>query len=220
MRYLRLIMVLCLAAIGIAGIGQEGLKPENIPTLNRIAEEYEFWLWVFSITAVILAIWSFLGLKFFVRTKAEEWVLNEIAKTSELEVEHLRAAIHEFASIAGLKKKGITVISADKGQQANVKKVFDDCGFSNFEWVSIGDLTSLVLNDTAVVLLNDQLEQPLSEGQIESVIRHFKTNVSYFYFGDKKIKSDEYRREHKVILDFCNSATRLEAGLLSILKIS
>lgn len=212
-------MTLCLVVIGTAGIGQEVLKPENIPTLNRIAEEYEFWLWVFSITAAILAIWSFLGLKFFVRTKAEEWVLNQIAKTSELKVEHLKAAIHEFASIAGLKKKKITVISAATGQQANVKKVLDKCGFTNFEWENIADLSGLVLKDTAVVLLNDQLEYPLSEGQIDSVFDHFKTNAGYLYFGDKKLDSKEYREKYKITLDFCNSSTRLEAGLLSILKI-
>ena len=201
-------------------MGQEVLKPENIPTLNRIAEKYEFLLWVFSITAAILAIWSFFGLKFFVKTKAEEWVLNQIAKETDLKVEHLKAAILEFASIAGLKKKKITVMSAVKGQQANVKKVFDDCGFTNFEWENIADLSGLVLKDTAVILLNDQLEQPLSENQIESVFGHFKTNVGYFYFGDKTLKSKEYREKFRITLDFCNSSTRLESGLLSILKIS
>lgn len=220
MKHLRLFITLLLVGIGIAGIGQEELKPENIPTLNRIAEEYEFWLWVFSIVAAILTIWSFFGLKFFVKTKAEEWILNKIAKEADLKVEYLKAAIHEFAGIAKLKKKKITVISAVEGQQANVKKVFDECGFTNFEWKNIADLLSIVLENTAVILLNDQLEQPLNEAQIESVFDHFKTNVGYFYFGNKRLKSEEYREKYKITLDFCNSSTRLESGLLSILKIS
>lgn len=223
MRYLRLIMTLCLMVIGAAGIGQEVLKPENIPTLNRIAEEFEFLKRTFGYGVVALAILNFLGLiifvRFFVKTKSEEWVLKQIAKEAELKVEHLKAAIHEFASIAGLKKKKITVISAAMGQQANVKKVLDKCGFTNFEWENIADLSGLVLKDTAVVLLNDQLEYPLSEGQIESVFNHFKTNAGYLYFGDKTLKSKEYREKYKITLDFCNSSTRLEAGLLSILKI-
>lgn len=220
MKPLQLLITLCLVSIGIAGMGQEVLKPENIPTLNRIAEEYDFWLKAFGIVAAVLSIWSFFGLKFFVKGKAEEWILNKIAKEAELKVEHLKAAIHEFATIARLKKKKITVISSAKGQQANVKKVFDDCGFVNFEWADIADLSDILLNDTAVILLNDQLEQPLSVVQIESAFDHFKTNVGYFYFGDKTLDSKEYREKFKITLDFCNSSTRLEAGLLSILKIS
>lgn len=208
---------------GVAAVcwGQNTIKPEHIPTLNRVAEEYDTYKWVFGIVAAILAIWSFFGIKFFLKTKAEEWVMSKIAREADLKVEHVKAAVREFAHIAELKKKNILVISATEGQQANVKKVFDSCRFEYDEnsWVTIDKVPALILGKTDVLLFNDQVDAPLSADQIEDTIKKFKNNVGYFYFGDKIIDSKRYRQEYKIDLDFCNSATRLETGLLSLLKI-
>ncbi len=223
MRYIRTFLVFGLLIVVVGGVcGQDNIKPDNIPNLNRIAEEYDYWKWVLGIATAVLAIWSFFGLKFFVKTKAEEWVLAKIAKEAELKIENLKSAIGEFARIADFKKRKILVISAEEGQQANVKKVFDGCGFAyeGHSWITIGKVPTLVLGEVDVLLFNDQPDLPLSIEQIESVMEKFKTNVGYFYFGDKILtKSAEYRKTMKIDLDFCNSITRLEAGLISLLKI-
>jgi len=224
MKYLRILWILGLllgVASGVWGQSMDTIPKEHILTLNRIAGEYDFWKMVFSITAVILAIWNFVGLKFFVKMKAEEWVLSKIAKEADLKVEHVKSAVHEFARIAHLKKKKITVISENIGQQNNVKKVFDGCGFSSFEWKSIADLPGLVLQNTDLILLNDQPDHPLIRVDIESVFEKFKTNVAYQYFGPKNdLPIGEYRKKHPNInLGLCNSADRLETGLISLLKI-
>lgn len=197
------------------------IDPQNIPTLNRIAGEYDNLKWIFGISASVLAIFSFFGLKIFVKTKAEEWVLGKIAKESELKIEHIKSAIREYARIAELKKKKIMVVSAVAGQQNNVKKVFDGCGFSNIEWKSIGDLPGLVLQSIDLILLNDQPEHPLTRDQIENVIEQYKTNVAYQYFGPKNdLPIGDYRKRYlQLNLGLCNSADRLETGILSLLKI-
>jgi len=204
---------------------QDIIEPSNIQTLNRIAGEYDSWKWIYgisySVLLIVMAAWNFFGLKNLLKTKAEEWVMGKIAREADLKVEHVKAAVREYAQIAELKKKNIWVISAAEGQQANVKKVFDGCGFSYDEknWKHIDHVENITLGNVDVLLFNDQADLSLSDKQIESVIEKFKTNVGYFYFGDKTIDSKKYRREYKIDLDFCNSATRLEAGLLSLLKI-
>lgn len=221
MNKIRLILMGVLVMGAVSGWGQEVLDPKNIPTLNRIAGEYDFWKWIFGILTVLISVWSFVGLRFFLKTKVNEWIDNEIAKKAGLKIEDLKSALAEYAHNAKLKQKKICVISAAEGQQANVKKVFDGCGFIYDEncWVDIAKVPALVLGNVDILLFNDQTSHPLSVDQIESVMEKFKTNVAYFYFGDKRLKSDDYRKEYKIDLDFCNSASRLEAGLLSILKI-
>jgi hypothetical protein len=136
-------------------------------------------------------------------------------------MDNIKAAVQEFEQINRLKQKKVVVISPTEGQQDNVKRVFDRCGFNYDEnsWVSINNVQSLVLGKVDALLFNDQTDIELTDGQIESVMEKFKTNVGYFYLGDKRLKSDEYRRKYKIDLDFCNSITRLESGLLSLLKI-
>lgn len=213
-------MFLCCFLAAAACFAQpDEIPKEQIPTLVRIAEEYDFWKWVFSVITVVLAVWSYFGLKLFIKTNAEEWVLAKIAKEADLNVVHVKSAVREFAHIAELKKKPILVVSAGEGQQQNVKKVLDACGFTHYDWKSIGDVPTLVIQNTSVILLNDQLDSPLTEAQLESVMDKFKANVGYCYFGDKRIKSDEYRQRWKISLDFSNSDTSLEAALIRILKI-
>lgn len=215
------LLTLGMLIVSGAVIGQVAIPKENIPTLNRIAQEYDTWKWVFGITASVIGIWSFFGLKFFVKSKAEEWIMQKIAKEANLGIEHLRSAISEYSKIAALKKKTVWVISAAQGQQANVKKVFDACGFAydDKSWVHVDSADSLVLGNVDVLLINDQHDLPITEHQLESIIARFTTNVGYFYFGDKMINSKEYRQKYNIDLDFCNSGTRLETGLLSLLKI-
>lgn len=220
MRYFRMALVLGLVMLGSWVWGQDTIPQSNIPTLNRIAGEYDFWKLVFGIAAAVLAIWSFFGLNFFVKTKAEEWIVQKIAKEANLTVENLKSAIKEYAHIAELKKKKILVVSAAEGQQT-LKKVLDGCGFSNFEWVSISGVTNIVLQNTDLLLLNDDLEKPLSRDQIESVFEKFKITVAYQYFGPKNdLPIAAYRTTYRGInLGLCNSADRLETGILSLLKI-
>lgn len=221
MHYRKMVLVFGLMLISSLAWGQDTLAHENIPTLNRIAGEYDRYKQIFSIVAGVLILLTPLGFWVLLKTKAEEWVLNKIAKEAGLKVEHVKSAVGEFAHIAELKKKKILVISAADGQQDNVKKVFSKCGFAygSGTWVNISGISTHVLVDADVLLFNDQIEFPLSEVQIESTIQKFKTNVGYFYFGDKQLPSKEYRQKYQIDLDFCNSATRLEAGLLSLLKI-
>jgi hypothetical protein len=221
MKYTKYLLVLCLLLMMRGAWGQDVINPENIPTLNRVADEYDCYKWLFGIASTILAIWSFLGLKFFVKTKAEEWVMAKIAKEADLKVEHVKSAVQEFARIAELKKKKVLVISAAEGQQGNVKQVFDKCGFFYDEssWLHAKDVPTLVLGKVDALLFNDQTNLPLKEEDIEAAMKKFTTNVGYFYLGDKRLQSDAYRQKYNIDLDFCNSTTRLEAGLLSLLKI-
>lgn len=225
MQNMRAFLILGMLLGAINGWAQDVIEPENIATLNRIAGEYDDWKWIFGISTtglvVVLAAWNILGLKTLLKTKAEEWVMDKIAKEADLKVEHIKAAVREYAHIAELKKKNIWVISAAEGQQANVKKVFDGCGFAYDEknWKHIDQINTLTLGNVDVLLFNDQPDLPLQVKQIEAVMEKFKTNVGYLYLGDKRLKSEEYRQEYKIDLDFCNSTTRLEAGLLSLLKI-
>jgi len=221
MRYFRKTLVFGLLLVACGVWAQDVVKPENIPTINRVAEEYDTYKWIFGIATAVLAIWSFFGLKFFVKSKAEEWVMGKIAKEADLKVEHVKSAVQEYALNAKIKQKKVLVISTGEGQQDNVKRVFDKCSFAydDSSWVAIHKVDTLVLGKVDALLFNDQTDLPLSEAQIEFVMEKFKTNVGYFYLGDKRLKSDEYRQKYKIDLDFCNSITRLEAGLLSLLKI-
>lgn len=222
---MRLALLAAVMLLAASVCAQDVIEPSNIRTLNRIAGEYDTWKWVFgistSVLGVIMIAWNVFGLKTLLKTKAEEWVMAKIAREADLKVEDVKAAVREYAQIAELKKKNIWVISAAEGQQANVKKVFDGCGFSYDEknWKHIDHMETLTLGNVDVLLFNDQPDLPLTDKQIESVMEKFKTNVGYFYLGDKRLKSDEYRQKYKIDLDFCNSSTRLEAGLLSLLKI-
>lgn len=225
MSYLRFTLIGFLTMWACAAWGQTAIEPKNIPTLNRIAEEYDQWKWIFGISvlavAVITATWNFFGFKAILKNKVNDWLDEKISKETGIKIESVKAALSEYARNAELKKKRILVISAAEGQQANVKKVFDNCGFyyDKDSWVHVENILSLTLGNVDVLLFNDQNDLPLSEAQMESVMEKFKTNVGYFYFGDKILKSADYRRKHKIDLDFCNSPTRLETGLLSLLKI-
>ena len=137
-----------------------------------------------------------------------------------MKIENLKDALAEYAQTAELKKKRIMVISAAEGQQVNVKQIFDKCGFVNAEWKSIEGLAQLILNNIDLVLLNDQPDSPLSQTQIESVLKKFKTNVAYLYFGPNNLPIRDYRTQYpKLNLGLCNSPDRLETGILSLLKI-
>jgi len=220
--FLLLISILLLFAgtLWCQAIG-DTIASKNVVALNRIAEEYDGYKWIFGIVASTLVLLIPLGLWVLLKTKAEEWVLAKIAKEAELKVEHVKSAVREFAKITELKTKKILVVSAADGQQGNIKKVFDGCEFAYDEksWVNVNNVSSLVLGKVDALLFNDQVDLPLTTDQIEAIIRRFGTNVGYFYFGDKIIDSKKYRQEYKIDLDFCNSATRLETGLLSLLKI-
>ncbi len=192
----------------------------KIPTLNRIADEYDTWKWVFGIAASVLAVLTPLGLWVLLKTKTNDWVMEKIAKEADLKIAHLKAAVGEFGHIAELKKKKILVVSLAEGQQGVVKKVFDGCGFTAFDWKSISQTQSLVLDKTDLILFNDYADSQLSEAQIEAVIQRFKTNVAYFYFGPKRLKDAGYRKDYGIAIDFCNSPSRIEAGILSLLKIA
>jgi len=224
MGYIRIFLVfglLLAVSSGVCGQTVDTFAKKNISILNRIAGEYDFWKNVFGIIAAVLAILTPIGLWVLLKTKVEDWVLSKIAKEADLKVEHVKSAVREFAHISELKEKKITVISADAGQQNNVKKVFDGCGFSNYEWKSIDDLSGFVLQNTDLILFNDQPEHPLTRDQIESAFRQFKTNVAYQYFGPKNdLPIGDYRKQYPQInLGLCNSADRLETGILSLLKI-
>jgi hypothetical protein len=225
MSYLRIILVGVLLLGVVAGWGQETIKPENVATLNRIAEEYDRWKWIFGISVIVVAaitfVWNLLGFKTILQHKVNDWLDDKISKETGLKIESVKAALSEYARNAELKKKRILIVSGAEGQQANVKKVFDGCGFfyDANSWIHIDNLPGKTFGDVDILLFNDQTNHPLTEEQIEAAMKKFVTNVSYFYFGDKRIKSDEYRKTYKIDLDFCNSPTRLESGLLSLLKI-
>lgn len=218
----KILTTICFLSFCVLLYGQDTIPSAKIPTLNRIAEEYDDYKWVFGIAASVLAVWSFFGLKFFVKAKAEEWILAKIAKEADLKVEFVKAAVSEFGKIADLKKKKILVLSATEGQQGDLKKVFDGCGFANVEWENIAKLSGLVLKGVDLILLNDQPELRLTRGQIEDVFEKFQSNVTYQYFGpDNQLPVGEYRKKYpKFLLGLCNSADRLETGILSLLKIS
>jgi hypothetical protein len=209
----------------IATFGQDTIKPENVPTLNRVAEEYDDLKWKFgigfSLGAGLLVVWNVLGFRNILKTKVDEWLDKNLERHTGHKIETIKAALQEHARNAELKKKRVFVVSAANGQQVNVKKVFDGCGFPYDErsWVNIEDVPNLILGNVDILLLNDQIKAPLSEHQIESVIKKFGKDVGYFYLGDKRIKSDEYREKYDIDIDFAASTTRLEIGLLSLLKI-
>lgn len=225
MSYFRIVLIGALLLGEVVGWGQTVIAPENISTLNRIAGEYDQWKWIIGITGIVvtalLVVWNIFGFKTLLKTKVNDWLDEKISKETGLKIESVRVALSEHARNVELKNKRIIVISAAEGQQANVKKVFDGCGFyyDKDSWINIDKTRTLTLGNVEVLLLNDQNDLPLSEPQIEAIMEKFKTNVGYFYFGDKRIKSDEYRKTYKIDIDFCNSASRLEAGLLSLLKI-
>ena len=200
---------------------QSVIKEQNIDTLNRIAEVYNNYKWIIGIITPIVVFLGFWGTKSYLKNGIKDWVEDEIAKRAGIKVDDLKAVIAEQANINKLKKKIIWVISADSGQQANVKKVFDNCGFFYDEktWINIQDAKGLKLSNVDVLLFNDQPQKPLEESQIAEVIASFKKDVAYFYFGDKHIKSVDYRKAYDIEIDFCNSKSRLEDGLLKLLKI-
>lgn len=197
------------------------LEPGNIPTLNRIAGEYDFWKWIFGLAAVLLAIWSFFGLRFFLRTKVNDWVDIEIAKKAGLKIETLKDALAEYARTGELKKMKILVLGIGDGQEGNVKKMLDKTGFSNYEWGNISNISTIVLKNVHLLLLNDQPGTPISQTQIDDTIEKFGKDVACLYFGPKHpLPINEYRSKQPLLnLGLCNSADRLETGILSLLKI-
>lgn len=220
-----MVLLLAFSMAAWVAVGQDTIIPANIPTLNRVAAEYDFWKWVFGIGITIASglsiVWTIFGYKTILKTKIDDWLDKNLEKHTGQKIDTIKAAMQEFARNAELKKKRVLVISAASGQQANVKKVLDGCGFyyDDRSWVSINDVPNLVLGNVDVLLLNDQTDAPLAPDQIETVINKFRQNVGYFYLGNEIIDSKKYRKEYGIDIDFANSTTRLESGLLSLLKI-
>ena len=222
MSFRKTILFVSMSLIAGSIWGQDTINPQHIPTLNRIATEYDTWKWVIGIATAILAIWSFFGLRYFIKAKAEEWVLKEIEKEAGLKVEHLKDALAEYARVVEIKKKKILVLSAAEGQQNNVKKILDQNGFTELEWEDISKAPTLVLQNVKLLIINDQPELPVTQTQIDQVIEKFGKNVACLYFGPKHpLPIAEYRKQNPLLnLGLCNSADRLETGILSLLKIA
>ena len=223
MRNYKLLLFFCLMMVvsGVWGQSDTVIVRDNIPTLNRIASEYTTWKLIFLITTTVLAIWSFFGVRFFIKTKANDWIEQEIAKKAGLKVEILKDALAEYARVAELKKKKILVLSAADGQQGNVKKILDNAGFSNVEWGNIANTPTMVLNNVHILLLNDQPNVAISQQQIETTIDKFGSNVAFMYFGPQNfLPVGDYRKKNpRLIIGLCNIPDRLETGILSLLKL-
>ncbi len=207
--------------------GQSDIPKEKIGTLVRSAEEYDTWKWRFGFIAflfsVFVPIMSILGFQNYFKAKIKEWAVDAIAKEAGSSVDALKSALQEFGVVAQLKKeKQILVVSAQKGQQRNVKKVFDGCRFERYDWKSVIELEGFDLKNIDLLLINDQTEKSLEikEEDIRSILERYKNNVAYLYFGVKQIPVGKYRTDMPGIdIGLCNSSDRLETGIISILKI-
>jgi hypothetical protein len=223
MRNYKLLLFFCLMMVvsGVWGQTDTVIVRDNIPKLNRIASHYTTLEFIFLIGPIVLVVLNYFGMQFFIKTKANDWIEQEIAKKAGLNIDILKDVLAEYARVAELKKKKILVLSAVDGQQGSVKNILDKVGFSNVEWENIANTPTIVLNNVHILLLNDQPEDAISQEQIETTIDKFGKDVAFMYFGPQNsLPVGDYRKKNpRLIIGLCNIPDRLETGILSLLKL-
>lgn len=222
MKYTKPLITLSLIlTVGTLSAQRDSIPQDNIQALNHVAGLYKTYYIALKIIIILLPVLGFLGflgLKHWISSS----VVDLFAKKMEMDKDSLKSILSEYAETVRLKKKVIWVISNEDGQRPNIKKVFDKCGFHYDEncWKNISQLETITPLKVDLVLLNGTGSHPLSEEQIEEVVKKFTNSVGYFGFMDKNLEnSKDLKVKYGIDIDFCNNDSRLEAGLLSILKI-
>lgn len=220
MKYTKpLITLFLLLTVSTLSAQRDTIPQDNIHALNNVAGLYKTWHDILPLILFLFSVIVFFGLNH----RLSSSIVDLFAKKMEVDKDTLKSIIDEYAKTVSLKKKVIWVISNEDGQRPDIKKIFDKCGFHYDEncWKNISQLESLTLRKVDLLLLNGTGSHPLSEEQIEEVVKKFTKSVGYLCFveGDRRIDSGKLKVKYGITIDFCNNDSRLEAGLLSILKI-
>jgi hypothetical protein len=215
----------------IGALAQEAAKDsvsaERIEKLEKVAEDYlkmkRLWAPVGIGIAGLAIVLTVIGIRNYATfekrvkkkldEKADEVLKEGLAERLGTTSEVLRFALNKFDTLVKIRKKKLLIVNSNADAQYKaITKVLDGEEFKRYDFISAEKLSSSVIKGNHLLIINDMVESEFSEERIVSMLNEYAKEISFLYFGPKRVKVDR-----KFGLYFANSYASLISRIEEIL---